>query len=90
MRGNTRRASGGAESPCAPRVLAGAVQPRAPRPKGALLPCGNPASELPGSDTTGSRVRPLRIRAQVALLPETPAGKGATPFSPHPPLQSAP
>ena len=90
MRGNTRRASGEAETPCVPRGLAGDSHPRAPRPKGALLPCGIPASEHPRSDTTGQSVRPFGIRAQGALLPETPAGKGATPFSPHPPMRSAP
>jgi hypothetical protein len=81
MRGNTRRWPGRAGPACAPRVLAGAVPPRAPRPKGALPLCGSPASELPGSDTIAPRVRPLEIRAQGALLPEAPAQQGDTPFA---------
>jgi len=43
MRGNTRRWFGGAGTAGVPRGLAGAVQPRAPRPRGALLPYGTPA-----------------------------------------------
>ena len=55
-----------------------------PGQEGALPLVGSPASELSGSDTPGPRVRPLGIRAHGALLPETPARKGETPFSPHP------
>jgi hypothetical protein len=84
MRGNTRRWPGDADPACAPRGLAGAFRPRAPRPRGALPLVGSPALELPRSDTIGSRVRPLRIRAQGALLPETPARKGDIPLSPYP------
>jgi len=67
----------------APRGLAGTVRPRAPRPRGALPLVGSPASELSGSGTSGSGVRPLKTRAQVALLPETPARKGP-PLSAYP------
>ena len=84
MRGSALRAFGGASNPSAPRGLAGAFQPRAPRPRGALPLVGSPASEVPASNTIGPRVRPLGNRAQVALLPETPARKGLTPFSPDP------
>ncbi len=75
MRGNTRRGSGGASTTCAPRGLAGDRHPRAPRPRGALPLVGLPAP----------RVRPLRIRALGALLPETPARKGdCPPYRPIP------
>ncbi len=74
MRGSALRASGRAISPCAPRGLAGAFQPRAPRPGGDFPLAGPPAL----------RVRPLTIRAQGALLPETPAHKGDAPFVPYP------
>lgn len=84
MRGNTRRSTGDAVPACAPRGLAGAFLPRAPRPRGALPLVGSPALELLISNTIGSRVRPLRICAQEALLPETPAHKGDAPYSPYP------
>jgi hypothetical protein len=84
MRGSALRAFGRAVTPRAPRGLAGGIHPRAPRPKGALLPCGNPAPDISHSGTLGSRVRPLRIRARGALLPETPARKGACPLSAYP------
>lgn len=71
MRGSALRSSGWAGLPRAPRGLARAIQPRAPRPKRALLPSGNPAP----------RVRPLAISAQEALLPETPARKGDAPLA---------
>jgi hypothetical protein len=84
MRGSALRAFGGASIPCAPRVLAGDFQPRAPRPRGALPLYGTAASEAFRSDTFDRWVRPFGIRAHRALLSETPAGKGDTPFSPHP------
>jgi hypothetical protein len=84
MRGSALRAFGGASNPCAPRGLAGAVQPRAPRPRGALPLYGTAASEAFRSDTFDPRVCPFGIRTQGALLPETPAGKADNPFSPHP------
>ncbi len=74
MRGSALRASGRAVRPRAPHGLAGAFQPRAPRPGGALPLAGPPAL----------RVRPLRIRAHGALLPETPAHKGEAPLAPYP------
>ena len=43
MRGNTRRWFGRAGTAGVPRGLAGALRPRAPRPRGALLPYGTPA-----------------------------------------------
>ena len=73
MRGSALRASGGAEISGAPRGLAGDFQPRAPRPRGALPLVGSPASKRFASDSTDRRVRPFGIRAQGALLPETPA-----------------
>jgi hypothetical protein len=90
MRGNTRRGSGRASTPCVPRGLAGAFPPRAPRPRGALPLVGSPASERFASDTTDRRVRPLGTRAQGALLPETPARQeGRAPFPPYPRMQPA-
>ena len=84
MRGSARRASGGAEIPCAPRGLArGHPAPLHPRPRRALLPCGTPASDRFWSDTPDRRVRPFGIRAHGALLPETPASKGCTAPFPH-------
>jgi len=65
----------------APRGLAGALRPRAPRPSGALPRVGSPAPELSGSGTSGSGVRPLNTRAQIALLPETPAQRGLPPLA---------
>jgi hypothetical protein len=70
MRGSALRASGGAVIPRAPRGLGGAL-PRPPHQKRALPLVGSPAS----------RVRPLRIRAREALLPETPAHKGDAPLA---------
>jgi hypothetical protein len=74
----------------APRGLGGGTAPVHPRQREALLPCAIPASELSGPDTSGPRVRPLENRAQVALLPETPARKGLVPFSPYPALRCQP
>ena len=88
MRGSALRASGKSVSPCDPRGLAGAIQPRAPRSKGALLPCEIPAPELPCSGTNGQSVRPFGNRAQGALLPETPTSKECSaPFRPYPSLR---
>jgi hypothetical protein len=70
----------------APRGLEGGPAPVHPRQREALLPCAIPASQPSGSDTTGSGVRPLKTRAQGALLPETPARKGE-PFSPDPAMR---
>ena len=84
MRCSALRASGVAENPCAPRGLAGAFPPRAPRPRGALPLVGSPAPERFASSTSDRRVRPFGIRAQGALLPETPARKERSPFSPYP------
>ena len=81
MRGSALRSRGWAAIPSAPRGLAGVVPPRAPRPKGAALPCGNPASDRFRSDTPDPKVRPLGIRAQGAWLPETPAPKGCLPLA---------
>jgi hypothetical protein len=63
MRGSALRLSGYPGLPCAARVLEGAIQPRSPRPRGALPLVGSPAP----------RVFPLAIQTQEALLPETPA-----------------
>jgi hypothetical protein len=88
MRGSALRAPGNAVSPCAPRGLAGAIQPRAPRPRGALPLVGSRASERFASDTSDRIVRPFGICAQGALLPETPASKECTaPFRPYPHLR---
>ena len=89
MRGNTRRSTGDAGPACAPRGLAGAFQPRAPRPRGALPLVGSPAPERFVSGTPDRRVRPLGTRATGsslgALLPETPARQeGNAPFPPYP------
>lgn len=84
MRGSALGAFGRASTPRVPRGLAGANLPRAPRPKGAALPCGNPAPELPRSGTIGQRVRPFGIRVQGALLSKTPARKGASPLGAYP------
>ncbi len=81
MRGSALRASGRALTPRAPRGLAGDRHPRAPRPEGALPLAGPPAL----------RIRPLRIRAQGALLPETLAHKGiGSRDDPMPPLSPNP
>jgi hypothetical protein len=81
MRGNTRRGL----TACAPRGLAGAFLPRAPRPRGALPLVGSPAPERFVSGTPDRRVRPLGTRAQGALLPDTPAQQeGRAPFPPYP------
>jgi len=45
MRGSARLSSGGASRPRVPRGLAGAIQPRAPRPGVALLPEAPPLNE---------------------------------------------
>jgi hypothetical protein len=84
MRGNTRRSLDLVDPACAPRGLAGAFPPRAPRPRGALPLVGSPAPERFASSTSDRRVRPFGIRAQGALLPETPARKERSPFSPYP------
>ena len=94
MRGSAQRISWHTGNGCASRGLAGDIHPRAPRPRGALPLVGSPAPERFASDTTDRRVRPFGIRAQGALLPETPAsgfrsrhpraGKGACPAL-HPP-----
>ena len=85
MRGSALRAPAGRVPPQSPRGLAGAFRPMHPDQEGALPLCGTPASEPAGSDTSGQRVRPFGIRAQGALLPETPAWKeGPPPFPPYP------
>ena len=43
MRGNTRRWFGKAGTAGVPRAWQGTIRPRAPRPRGALLPYGTPA-----------------------------------------------
>ena len=82
MRGSALRAP--AEP--VPRGLAGAFRPMHPDQEGGLAPSlDHPASEPSRSDTSGQRVRPFGIRAQGALLPETPARTGdAVPFPPLP------
>lgn len=69
-----------------PRGLAGAFSPVHPDQEGGLAPSlDHPASEPSRSDTVDQRVRPFGIRAQGALLPETPAQTGDTvPFPPLP------
>jgi hypothetical protein len=70
--------------PVPPRGLRGAFSPVDPDQEGGLAPSlDHPASGLPRPDTSGQRVRPFGIRAQGALLPETPARKGA-PFPLYP------
>jgi hypothetical protein len=81
MRGSALRYRGWAAIPRAPRGLAGVVPPRAPRPKGAALPCGNPAPDRFRSGTPDPRVRPLGIRARKALLSETSAPEGSAPLA---------
>ena len=77
MRGSALRAPAGKIPPVPTRGLAGAFRPMHPDQEEGLAPSlDHPASELPSSDTTGQRVRPFGIRAQGALLPETPARKG--------------
>lgn len=103
MRGSALRASGRAVIPCASRGLAGAFQPRAPQPRGALPLVGSPASERFASDSSDRSVRPFGIRAQGALLPETPACSavaatqrrrtrkvGHLPLPAHPPFRFRP
>ena len=82
MRGSALRAPAGP----VPRGLAGAFRPVHPDQEGGLAPSlDHPASGLPRPDTSGQRVRPFGIRAQGALLPETPARTGdAVPFPPLP------
>ena len=85
MRGSALRAPAGEDPPHSPRGLAGAFRPVHPDQEAALPLCGTPASEPSRSDTSGQRVRPFGIRAQGALLPETPARTGdAVPFPPFP------
>jgi hypothetical protein len=81
MRGSALRYRGWAAIPPAPRGLAGVVPPRAPRPKGVALPCGNPAPDRFGSGTPDPRVRPLGNRARKALLSETSAPEGSFPLA---------
>ena len=82
MRGSALRAP--AEP--VPRGLAGATRPVHPDQEGGLAPSlDHPASEPSRSDTMAQRVRPFGIRAQGALLPETPARNGGPPpFPPYP------
>ena len=87
MRGHTLRTSGEAECPCVPRGLSGAIQPRAPRPRGALPLVVSPAPGRFAPGTLDPRVRPLGIRAQGALLPETPARKEPCPFLHYPTMR---
>ena len=85
MRGSALRILGYAGLLAPPRVLAGDFIPVHPDQEAALPLCGTPASEPSRSDTSGQRVRPFGIRAQGALLPETPARTGdAVPFPPLP------
>lgn len=89
MRGSALRASGGAANPCAPRGLAGDFVPVHPNQEVALPLVGSPAPEHFVSGTTDRRVRPFGIRAQGALLPETPARKvGYIPFPPYPRIRN--
>src|ERR1700734_3711150 len=73
MRGRALRPSGRAVRPRAPRGLARASRPLHPRPRGALLLVGSPASERFTSETADQRVRPFGCRAEGALLPRNPA-----------------
>ena len=86
MRGSALRAPAGGIPPYPPRGLAGAFRPVHPDQEEGLAPSlDHPASEASRSDTSGQRVRPFGIRAQGALLPETPARTGAAvPFPPLP------
>lgn len=84
MRGSALRRPVVTDPPCAPRGLGRAIQPRPPRPRGALPLVGSPASNLFGFDTPDRKGRPFGIRVHGALLPETPAQKGPRPFLHHP------
>jgi len=81
MRGSALRYRGWAAIPRAPRGLAGVVPPRAPRPKGDALPCGNPAPDRFRSGTPDPRVRPSGNRARKALLSETSAPERSVPLA---------
>lgn len=80
MRGNTRRRFARGFPACAPRGLARASSPVHPGQEGSLPLCGTPRQ----------RVRPFGIRAQGALLPDTPAHKGDTPLAPYPRMGGIP
>jgi hypothetical protein len=77
--------SGRAETAAHRAAWEGISPPSTPDQEEALPLVGSPASEPFGSGTSDQRMRPFGIRAQGALLPETPAqGVGFIPLPPHP------
>jgi len=72
MRGNTQRISWQAGNGCAPRCLAGDFIPVHPGPKGAWLPCGNPARKRFAS----------RLSEQGARAPQPPRSRSHAPRDP--------
>ena len=68
MSGSALGDFGGAETPCDPLGMAGAVQPRAPRAKGALLPCAIPALRHRSFGTKRTATNASRIRCETNVL----------------------
>jgi hypothetical protein len=91
MRGSAQRIPGRPVMAALRAAWQGLFRPVHPDQREALPPCGNPAPKPFVSRTSDQRARPFGIRAQVALLPETPTRQvGYIPLPHHPTVRCRP